>query len=387
MLILVWAVIVVMVALTVRGVVLGVLQLRRVRAAAVSARELVDFIAREVRVGARSVDAVEQAVAQVTAHVPAQVTAHASQSLKRVAAAVRLGAGPLEAWEAEAQGGDVGLAEARMIGAGVAGRVPLDAKQHLGRLCELWQHNHDYGLSLADMGEVQVEDIDAQLAHLDTSQAAMSGARLTVTVLVALPVGAVGLGESMGLGTAHFLAMNPLGVALSLGGVMLMCAGAWWAEKLSAACVGHHRLGGVGRRAGPRNSRADPLETASRLDVAAAALRAGMPVAEAWLVAMGTSRTTFLLRLGAGPEAWAELAGDPLIGPVARQAAQQQRSGAGLAAGMTAQAIRLRKLAADEATAGAQKVLVVLAAPLTLCFLPAFVLVGLIPLALGLAGI
>ncbi|HIW95886.1 MAG TPA: hypothetical protein H9867_05300, partial [Candidatus Corynebacterium gallistercoris] len=181
--------------------------------------------------------------------------------------------------------------------------------------------------------------------------------------------------------------MNPLGVALSLGGVMLMCAGAWWAEKLSAACVGHHRLGGVGRRAGPRNSRADPLETASRLDVAAAALRAGMPVAEAWLVAMGTSRTTFLLRLGAGPEAWAELAGDPLIGPVARQAAQQQRSGAGLAAGMTAQAIRLRKLAADEATAGAQKVLVVLAAPLTLCFLPAFVLVGLIPLALGLAGI
>ena len=54
---------------------------------------------------------------------------------------------------------------------------------------------------------------------------------------------------------------------------------------------------------------------------------------------------------------------------------------------MYQQAEHLRRVAADKATAGAEKVLIALAAPLTLCFLPAFVFVGLLPLAIGMASL
>ena len=48
---------------------------------------------------------------------------------------------------------------------------------------------------------------------------------------------------------------------------------------------------------------------------------------------------------------------------------------------------RLRRTAGDRSRAGAERVLVAVAAPLTLCFLPAFVLVGLVPLVVGFAGV
>lgn len=76
-----------------------------------------------------------------------------------------------------------------------------------------------------------------------------------------------------------------------------------------------------------------------------------------------------------------------MYGPVARQAAQQSRAGTALSQGSLKHARRLRRIAKDQAVANAERILVIIAAPLTLCFLPAFILVGLIPLVIGLAGI
>jgi len=70
---------------------------------------------------------------------------------------------------------------------------------------------------------------------------------------------------------------------------------------------------------------------------------------------------------------------------VARILESGVRSGARLADGIRIHATRLRQEEADRALAGAERVLVVVAAPLTLCFLPAFVLLGLIPLVVGFA--
>ena len=74
-------------------------------------------------------------------------------------------------------------------------------------------------------------------------------------------------------------------------------------------------------------------------------------------------------------------------GPVARQAVQQTRAGTRLAEGAKAQARRIRQHSLNQVEAGAERVLIAVAAPLTLCFLPAFVLIGLVPLVIGLAGI
>ena len=362
-----------MVAFTLKIVVGRIMKTRRQMKTLAEVRDVVDAIAREVAAGARPLEAVE----------------HAAEGLKPEAlrheldvacVKVRLGAAP---------------------GAGAAGAAPgSDAPSFLAHLFHIWGISHRHGVGLSALARAHVTDIDAQLAHISKSTSATAGARLTVTVLLALPVGAVALGQSSGLGTLTFLLTNVLGVLLFLAGVGLVCAGTLWTEHLSESLT-TSPLGGVGVRAGPAGSTPlGPLDAARALDVSAAALRAGKALLPAWDVGVGQliqddehdgegelGRAMALLNLGGGKDAWLTLAEHSLFGPIARQAAQQTRAGTSLADGMHQQAEHLRRVAADKATAGAEKVLIALAAPLTLCFLPAFVFVGLIPLAIGMASL
>lgn len=315
-------------------------------------REFVDAVSREVQAGARPIIAAEHAVDFVDDQ-PLQ------GKLRVLIRRVRLGDKP----------GNL--------------RVKDD---HVNRFLRLWQISVHHGVALGGLASLYVEDLDTQLSRQATARSALAGARVTTIVLLAMPVGAVGLGESMGLGSAGLLFGSPLGSVLLLVGTIFACGGVLWSEALTVTV-----LGGVGGRAGPTDSE-DPLDVARLFDVFAAALDAGFPVVTAWEIASAATdesnqRVTALLGLGAGEYAWKLLAKQPMYGPVARQAAQQTRSGTSLAPGVRAQATRLRRQACNRAKAGAEKVLVAMAAPLTLCFLPAFVLVGLIPLVIGLAGI
>lgn len=315
-------------------------------------REFVDAVAREVQAGARPVVAAEHAVQFVD-------DATLKERLGILVRRVRLGDRPSDL------------------------RV---SDQHVNHFLRLWQISAHHGVALGGLASLYVEDLDTHMARHSTASSALAGARITMIVLLSLPVGAVFLGESMGLGTAGLLLGSPLGSALLLVGTVFACAGVLWSEALTVTV-----LGGVGGRAGPTKGD-DPLDVARLFDVFAAALDAGFPVVQAWEIASvqareSIRRVTALLALGAGESAWMALAKQPMYGPVARQAAQQTRSGTTLAHGVRAQATRLRRQACNRATAGAEKVLVAMAAPLTLCFLPAFVLVGLIPLVIGLAGI
>ncbi|MCG7456019.1 type II secretion system F family protein [Corynebacterium sp. ACRPH] len=371
-----------MVAFTLKVVAGRMLRTRRQMKTLAGVRDVVDAIAREVAAGARPLEAVE----------------HAAEGLKSEAlrhevdvacVKVRLGAAP--------GAGSGGAAP----GEGTGGTAPgSDAPSSLAHLFHIWGISHRHGVGLAALARAHVTDIDAQLAHISKSTSATAGARLTVTVLLALPIGAVALGQSSGLGTLTFLLTNVLGVLLFLTGVGLVCAGTLWTEHLSESLTASP-LGGVGVRAGPAGSTlVGPLDAARALDVSAAALRAGKALLPAWDVGVGQlvhdgehdgegdlGRAIALLNLGGGKDAWLTLAEHSLFGPIARQAAQQTRAGTSLADGMHQQAEHLRRVAADKATAGAEKVLIALAAPLTLCFLPAFVFVGLIPLAIGMASL
>lgn len=263
----------------------------------------------------------------------------------------------------------------------------------VARVLAVWESAQRHGTALGRlMGQIRV-DLDARLAHLGHTSSALAGARLTETILLLLlPVGALGIGQSMGVSPVRFLFGNILGVMLLVFGVLLGCTGALWTESLTVTVLGE-----VGRRAGPST-----LDAARILDIFAEALTAGLPVSVSWTSAVTCSggdgthdddrdalirRVAVLFDLGAGAEAWVPLRADPAFGPVARLAESGTRSGARLAEGVRAQADRLRQDAADQSLAGAERVLVVVAAPLTLCFLPAFVFVGLIPLVVGFAGL
>ncbi|GGS78205.1 type II secretion system F family protein [Nonomuraea spiralis] len=93
------------------------------------------------------------------------------------------------------------------------------------------------------------------------------------------------------------------------------------------------------------------------------------------------------LRLGADPEpTWATLARDPALSQLSRAMSRAAQSGAPLADVLTRLADDARDTARAASLAAARTVGVKAVAPLGLCFLPAFVLLGIIPVIAGLAS-
>lgn len=97
---------------------------------------------------------------------------------------------------------------------------------------------------------------------------------------------------------------------------------------------------------------------------AAAALRRGAPAAEAW-------------------QAWYA---DPWLEPVARTTARTTQSGAAVAEDLRRVAARLRARRHSRVQQRVQQASVLAVIPLGLLFLPAFVLVAVVPMVIGLFG-
>lgn len=145
----------------------------------------------------------------------------------------------------------------------------------------------------------------------------------------------------------------------------------------------------------------DPLRLAAGWDLLAACLRAGLPVATAVHAtadqvpgpAADQLRTIAdRLALGADPRhAWQlpDAGGDAAsvaLSKLARAARRSAHSGTGLASVAQAAARELRDSALDLAAARGQRAGVLITGPLGLCFLPAFLALGVVPVVLGLAS-
>ncbi|MGE2817630.1 type II secretion system F family protein [Mycobacterium heidelbergense] len=147
---------------------------------------------------------------------------------------------------------------------------------------------------------------------------------------------------------------------------------------------------------------ADPLAVASSLDVLGACLGAGMAVSTAAAATAASAppklarvlrRAADLLALGADPfVAWAippDLPAtevDAQTDALLRLARRSAASGAALTDGVEDLADQSRQDASHAATAAAERAGVLIAGPLGLCFLPAFVCLGIVPVVAGLAG-
>jgi len=146
----------------------------------------------------------------------------------------------------------------------------------------------------------------------------------------------------------------------------------------------------------------DPLAVASSLDVLAVCLASGMAVSTAAaatapsappLLARVLRRAADLLALGADPAvAWSAPPDlppgslDAQTDALLRLARRSSASGVALAEAVAALAAQCREDAAHMAAATAERAAVLIAGPLGLCFLPAFVCLGIVPVVAGLAG-
>lgn len=140
----------------------------------------------------------------------------------------------------------------------------------------------------------------------------------------------------------------------------------------------------------------DDADLAGGWELMATCLEAGLPVAAAadaaaarieGEAAEALRRVAGLLQLGSAPDrAWATVSGAAGLASFARAAQRSADTGAGLARVARNEAARLRAGLTDQAEARAERAAVLIAAPLGLCFLPAFLVLGIAPVVVGLAG-
>ena len=179
-------------------------------------------------------------------------------------------------------------------------------------------------------------------------------------------------------------------VALVVGGAAGAALGG------AAAVVGHRWLATLSPAGRIREEQRCRAELPLMLDLLGACLQAGLPVASAVAAVRGAvdevlaarlAPVATALELGAGnDDAWLALADDEVLGPVARTMLRAGRTGAPPADVVLGLATRQREVLRADYERAAQAVGVSSVAPLTVCFLPAFVLVGVVPVIWGLLG-
>ncbi|CAJ65190.1 MULTISPECIES: type II secretion system F family protein [Frankia] len=271
----------------------------------------------------------------------------------------------------------------------------------------------------------------ATLARADAVRAgelaaALAGPRSSGRLVAALPLAGIALGSLAGAQPLHTLLATPAGNACLLAGGLADLAGLRWLRsfadrverRVAPVAMDAARTGGpTGVAAGRERLLADlPLA----LDLIAACLRGGGTVVSA-MEAVGAANGGVLGRelhraaedLAAGADATAAcdrliaatvangraarlarlLRLDPRASPGSRWTSMMraavaafdraQTSGAKPAAALVRLAQRARDEAHAESIAAARRAGVLAVAPLGLCFLPAFLLLGVVPVVLG----
>ncbi|GGF49558.1 hypothetical protein GCM10011519_24370 [Marmoricola endophyticus] len=180
------------------------------------------------------------------------------------------------------------------------------------------------------------------------------------------------------------------GVWAFLGGLVGVAAGA------AAAVVVWRVLGGIESAAVLNRRERLRADLPGAVDLLVTVLEAGAAPAQGLglvgdalggPVAEELGAIRHRIALGADPVAvWREVAAHPELGPLGRALDRAARSGASVSAAGRRLADELRERRGAEVEARARSVSTKAAAPLGACFLPAFVLLGIVPLVAGLVG-
>jgi len=327
--------------------------------------------------------------------------------LVRVAEAVgllRSGATPAATWEA------VGVGPVDQSGV-PSGLDDSEASQAVRAACVL---AHTAGAPLAEVLDAVSEHLQRDLEAHAGRQAAMAGPTMSAAVLSWLPLAGLGLGALIDARALEVVAATPLGWTLVTLAGALTWAGRRWMSRMVAEAkragdeppeVEHvraeHRLAGP-RRAEPGgrapHSNAGPpprpVPVVLMLALIEAAISAGLEVRGA-LAAVGQAcggvRGTALVRvadaLAVGvpwEAAWERT--PTALAPIERALRSAWTAGMAPRSMVRAQAQVLamaQRMAAERAVG---ELGVRMSLPLTLCLLPAFALVGVVPMVVAVAS-
>jgi len=198
-----------------------------------------------------------------------------------------------------------------------------------------------------------------------------------------------------GISLADARVVRAISVAAGIG-VGLVVGGAWGvAGGVAIALGGPYVIARMEPRARRHRREALERQASGAADLLAACLASGAPVTHAVNAvaeALGPPIAEPLrgvvasLELGADPvEAWRALADEPGLGALGRAVARSAESGAPLATLLPGIADDVRRADRVRAETAARAAGVRAVAPLAACFLPAFLLLGVVPIVVSLA--
>lgn len=167
-------------------------------------------MAAELRAGNHPAVAADAVVADLP-----ETAAGARTALRSVAAAARLGADV-----------DAALTAATADAARAEHMV-------LTRVARAWRLARRYGLPLADVIDAVRCDIEATSRFAAQLSAKLAGPRASATILSALPLLGIALGEAMGASPVDVLASTASGQLLLAAGAALLLAGNAWCARLT----------------------------------------------------------------------------------------------------------------------------------------------------------
>jgi tight adherence protein B len=295
----------------------------------------------------------------------------------------------------------------------------------LTQLADGWQVCLRTGMPLSDTVQVAVTNVEREVEREATREAELASARTTGRMLAALPLVGMLMGFTVGADPFAFITGSVFGQLCLFGACCLAGGGLIWTELLSdpsrsAVAIqqqGRPRVSfrGAGesfwlavvsaierRSAGSRGPVEPPgaaaLERAgfaSALELLAAVVHSGAALRSATATVGGVvagpvgrrlREIQALTDIGLGDAAaWRSLRDHPLWGEVARQLAHCADSGAGLGLVLRRAASRHRDRMAADMMVQARRIGAKSALPLVACYLPAFLLVGVLPIIGSLA--
>jgi tight adherence protein B len=169
-----------------------------------------------------------------------------SHAIHGMVAELRAGAHPVAAAESAAQDATApadtiltAIASTARLGGdltSVLTRFTTDnptLRPSLRPLIHAWSLAQRHGLPLAEVLDAVRTDVANRLRFAHKVKAHMAGPKASGTVLAALPLLGVLLGETMGANPLHILLANPLGQALLALGTTLICTGLYWINRLT----------------------------------------------------------------------------------------------------------------------------------------------------------
>lgn len=110
----------------------------------------------------------------------------------------------------------------------------LSVDRELIRVGSAWSVAEQYGLALAELLGAVRTDMLGRNRFCQRTEASLAGARATASVLAALPVLGIGLGELMGAAPLHVLFGGGIGGVMLVVGTVLVALGLLWTDKITS---------------------------------------------------------------------------------------------------------------------------------------------------------